>query len=284
MQASMSKQFTVPDVIGLIPAAGQATRIAPLPGSKELYPIGFDRRPDHSLRPKVVSHYLLETMHRAGIETAYLILRAGKWDIPAYFGDGTIVQMHLGYLMMGLPFGVPYTLDQAYPFVRHSRIALGFPDILFQPQDAFKHLLSQQTVTQADVVLGVVPFNQPQHSGMVGFDAQGRVYQVLEKPSVCDLQHSWFIATWAPSFTEFMHQYLMRLQSNELHQIDPAQPQELSMSEVIQAAIAGGLSVVAECFPDGQYLDIGRPNTLIQAVHQFAEQALSSDHIGKPSY
>jgi hypothetical protein len=29
------------EVIGLIPAGGQATRIAPLPCSKELYPVGF---------------------------------------------------------------------------------------------------------------------------------------------------------------------------------------------------------------------------------------------------
>jgi glucose-1-phosphate thymidylyltransferase len=117
---------------------------------------------------------------------------------------------------------------------------------------------------------------------MVGFDAQGRVYQVLEKPSICDLQHSWFIAVWAPSFTEFMHRYLLQLQAYKLQQIDLAQPQELSMSEVIQAAIADGLFVVAECFPEGQYLDIGRPDTLIQAVHQFAEQALSLDPISKP--
>ncbi len=31
------------DVIGLIPAGGQAKRLSPLPCSKELYPIGFGR-------------------------------------------------------------------------------------------------------------------------------------------------------------------------------------------------------------------------------------------------
>jgi glucose-1-phosphate thymidylyltransferase len=49
------------EVIGLVPAAGRARRIAPLPCSKELYPIGFQRMKGmEELRAKVVSYYLLE--------------------------------------------------------------------------------------------------------------------------------------------------------------------------------------------------------------------------------
>ena len=70
-----------------------------------------------------------------------MILRDGKWDIPSYLGDGSLVNLHLAYLMMAQPFGVPYTLDQAYPFVKDCRIALGFPDVLFESQDAFEKIL-----------------------------------------------------------------------------------------------------------------------------------------------
>jgi len=98
------------EIVGLVPAGGQASRIAPLPCSKELYPIGF-RSTDagHGLQTKVVSHYLLEKMRLAGITKAYIVLRPGKWDIPAYFGDGLFLNMHLAYLMMRSPLGVPYT-------------------------------------------------------------------------------------------------------------------------------------------------------------------------------
>ena len=100
------------DIVGLMPAGGQAMRIAPLPCSKELYPIGFRLiAEDGSLRPKVACHYLLEKMQLAGINKVYIILRDGKWDIPAYLGDGTMLDMHLSYLMMRLPFGVPYTIS-----------------------------------------------------------------------------------------------------------------------------------------------------------------------------
>lgn len=70
--------------------------------------------------------------------------------------------MNLGYLIVRLLFGVPYTLDQAYPFVQNALVALGFPDILFQPDDTFKRLLARLAASKADVVLGVVPFDQPQ--------------------------------------------------------------------------------------------------------------------------
>ena len=136
---------TALEVIGLVPAGGLATRISPLPCSKELYPIGF--RPvenGEGSRPKVVSQFLLEKMKFAGISKVYIVLRPGKWDIPAYFGDGSILNMHLAYLILGVPFGVPYTLDQAYPFVRHAMVAFGFPDILFESDDGFAKLIEHQ--------------------------------------------------------------------------------------------------------------------------------------------
>src|SRR5262245_170131 len=87
------------EVIGLIPAGGQAKRIAPLPCSKELYPVGFRKHhADGSVRPKVACHYLLEKMKLAGVNKTFIVLRSGKWDIPTYFGDGKLVEMDLAYL------------------------------------------------------------------------------------------------------------------------------------------------------------------------------------------
>jgi len=53
------------ELVGLIPAAGQAKRVSPLPGSKELFPVGFrevEVGGHVQLRPKVVSQYLLDNM------------------------------------------------------------------------------------------------------------------------------------------------------------------------------------------------------------------------------
>lgn len=228
------------------------------------------------LRPKVVCHYLLEKMRLAGIEQAYFVLRSGKWDIPSYFGDGTMLKMNLGYLIMNLPFGVPYTLDQAYPFVQNSLIALGFPDILFQPDDAYVRLLDRQATNQADVVLGLFPTDRPQKAGMVDFDDQGVVRVIIEKPPQTDLRYMWAIAVWTPAFTQFLHEYLIDIEANKLRndtdKLIPARS-ELPIGDVIQAAIYNGMRVEAEVFPQGSYLDIGTPDDLVRAVANFATQA-----------
>ncbi|UBF24128.1 dTDP-glucose pyrophosphorylase [Kovacikia minuta CCNUW1] len=237
------------EIIGLIPAAGQATRISPLPLSKELFPIGFQPSgSNNSLRPKVACQYLLEKMKQAGISKAYLILRSGKWDIPTYFGDGAMLGMNLGYLLMGLPYGVPYTLNQAYPFVKGATIAMGFPDILFQPRDAFVRLLERQVQSGAEVVLGLFPTDQPEKVGVVDFDATGRVHLIAEKSQLTHLRYMWAIAVWTPTFTQFLHEYLLDTEKSN----EPTLRPELPIGDVIQAAIDRGFQVEAETFNQGR--------------------------------
>jgi glucose-1-phosphate thymidylyltransferase len=251
------------EIVGLLPAGGQATRIAPLPCSKELYPVGFRTvEGGHGLRPKVVCHYLLEKMRLAGITKAYIVLRKGKWDIPAYLGDGTMLDMHLAYLVMRLPFGAPYTLDQAYPFVQDAVVAFGFPDIVFRPDDAFVRLLGHQAITNADVVLGLFPTDQSQRMDMVELGDDGRVRQIVIKPSQTNLCYTWIIAVWTPIFTRFMHRYLATSQ-------DPEQ-REWFVGDVIQAAIHNDLRVEAVLFPGGTCLDIGTPDNLAKVVCDIA--------------
>ncbi len=265
-------------VVGLIPAGGKATRISPLPLSKELFPVGFRGDVDDinknnqingraKLRPKVVSHYLLEKMQLAGIDKAYFILRAGKWDIPAYFGDGEMLAMSLGYLIMGLPYGVPFTLDSAYPFVKDAVVALGFPDILFEPKDAYIKILERLDRSNADVVLGLFPTDEPYKAGMVDFDDTGKVRSIIEKPPQSDLRFMWGIAVWKPEFTEFLHEYLIAVKKD----INLPNLPEIPIGNVIQAAISKGLQVEAEAFADGSYLDIGTPDDLIRAVRGLAD-------------
>jgi glucose-1-phosphate thymidylyltransferase len=255
------------EIIGLIPAGGKATRIAPLPCSKELYPIGF-RALDGSggVRPKVVCHYLLEKFTSAGVTKAYIILRPGKWDIPSYFGDGTIVNIHLAYLMVRVPFGAPYTLDQAYAFVKHAVVVFGFPDILFEPDDAFVKLLDRQVATGADVVLGLFSSDRPQVMDMVEVGKNGQARAIVIQPTQTELRDAWIIAVWTPAFTRFLHEYLQGLQSGQLSDTEGVRRGELSVGQVFQVAIKNGLRVQTVRFPEHTFLDIGTPENLLSAV------------------
>jgi glucose-1-phosphate thymidylyltransferase len=252
------------DVVGLVPCGGHATRLAPLPCSKEVLPIGTRRMPDGSLRPKVVSHYLLEKMAHAAIRRAFLILREGKWDIADYYRDGHAFGMDFGYLMTRLPYGPPYTLDQAYPFVRGSRVAFGFPDILFGPRDAFARALQKLAATHADLVLGLYRAH-PGYSDMVATDRGGRVRDLLIHPNEPKLTLGWVFAVWSPSFSEFLHHYLA-VPRTSAQQPQAGLPAELSVGHVIQAAIRDGLHANSVTFARHDYLDVGTPEGLQQAM------------------
>ena len=54
---------------------------------------------------------------------------------------------------MGLPFGVPYTLDQAYPFIKEKTVVFDFPDLLFECNNAFKELVWEIRSGNYDIVL-----------------------------------------------------------------------------------------------------------------------------------
>jgi glucose-1-phosphate thymidylyltransferase len=270
------------DVIGLVPAAGSAKRLAPLPCSKELYPIGFFPWQPGSLRPKAVCHHLLERMRAAGVTRAYVVLRNGKWDIPAYLGDGKMFDMNLAYLMMDLPYGVPYTLDQAYPFVADATVALGFPDVLFEPGDAFVQLFKRLDRSRADVVLGLWHTPNPQKMDMVEFGEDGKVVAIHTKPLETQLKYAWMVAVWAPDFTRFMHERVQAMREfyeGEGSRKEPGPRGELFLGNVIQDAIDHGMSIESVIFPGHRCLDVGTVEDLMKAIHMSSPcSGWSQDH------
>jgi glucose-1-phosphate thymidylyltransferase len=245
------------EVVGLVPMAGRATRLGPLPCSKEIYPVTLSRGAA-GLWPKVASHFLLERMRQAEIVKAYLILREGKWDIPAYYGDGKeLLNLNLAYLMARLPYGPPFSLDAAYPFVRDAIVALGFPDILFDPQDGYRQLLDRQAQTSADVVLGVFTIPDPLVCDPLELDDEGRVRQFFVHQRIPHLNKTWIMAVWTPVMSRFMHDYL-----REYLEIQEAPVAEISVGHVLHAAVNAGLVVQTVPFADGRFLDVGTPDGL----------------------
>lgn len=252
------------EIVGIIPAGGKATRLSPLPCSKEIFPVGFyNAEGGQGVRPKPVGQYLLEHFRRAGASRAYIIIRKGKWDIPEYFGDGSSLDLPIGYLIMSLPYGTPYTVDQAYAFVRDANIIFGFPDILIEPKDTYPRLIAHLNATKADVVLGLFPTEQPQLCDPIVFDEQGRILEILIKPDQSDLRITWTVAAWTPSFTRFLHEYLAEVQQTST---ETSLSRELYMSQVIMAAIKYGLQVEGLHLPGARFLDIGVPENLVQAL------------------
>jgi glucose-1-phosphate thymidylyltransferase len=260
------------EVIGLIPAAGKASRLGSLPCSKEIFPLGLEAPDANGVsRPKVACQLLLKQFHVADIGQAFMIIRPGKWDIPDFLGDGASFNVHLAYLMMNHPYGSPYSLDQAWPFIKKNRVALGFPDIIFELEDAYVRLLKRQEISGADVALGLLPADQPQKSDMVETNSQGDVTRIIIKPKSSTLRTCWVNAVWTPRFTCFLHDHLASVieRARKSGSMEKLAEQEFYVGNVLQAWLDEGHSIATETFPDGKWLDIGTAKDLRRGMRDF---------------
>lgn len=259
-------------MIGLIPAAGQATRLGKLPCSKEvlpIYPKAIANQPS-----KVLSSHLLEAYKLADIENIYFILRKGKWDIPQYFGNGAHLNVHLGYLIMQHPYGVPFTLNEAYPFIKNEKVAMGFPDIIFAPKNAYCVLRSKMKITKSEVILGLFPVQNKEKWDLVDVDSNGKIIDIVIKQNHTDLKFAWAIAIWTPEFTEYLHQFVEKALVNGGKgriKTNNSSAEELYLGDIILSALKDGLKVESAIFEKGTCIDLGTPNDLIGYLNSAAQ-------------
>lgn len=242
-------------VIGVVPAAGHARRLGNLPCSKELLPLAY--RSDG--RPVTPCGLLLEGMAGSGIDRVLLLIRTGKWDLPAFFATGAdTVGVELAYRVVRETASSPETLAAASPFLGDEVVALGFPDILTHPPDAFSALLRHREETGADVALALFPTSRADKADMVEVDSDGGLRRLWIKAGRRDLPFTWGLAVWTPVFT--------RLLLEEVDRHRPAGDRELYVGDLIQDAVDRGMRVETLPFPDGLCLDVGTPEDLAQAV------------------
>lgn len=251
------------DIVGLIPAAGKGTRLAPFPCPKELFPVGYqdyEVKGNIERRPKVVSQYLFEEMLAAGAERIFIIVGEDKHDILRYYGDGHRFGAQVCYLYQEELRGMPFALDLAYPWLRGETVVFGMPDTIVEPKDAFAQMLHRHWATGADLTLGLFATEAPWKLCPVETDDQGRVTYLVDKPRQTHLRNTWGICCWGERFTELMHQYLLEA---------PYAGKEIVLADVFNEALRQGWNVQGLHFTDGQYLDIGTAEELDTALRKF---------------
>jgi glucose-1-phosphate thymidylyltransferase len=253
-----------PEIVGIVPAAGAGSRLAPYPGSKELFPIGHqlvEIKGAPERRPKVISQYLLDNMVGAGIRKLYLVIGHGKYDIVGYYGNGESFGASISYLFQSRLDGMPYALDLATPWLPDgATVAMGMPDTIIEPQNAFSVLISAHQQWGADLTLGLFRTDKPSKFGMVGIDGRGNVVEHVDKPAETDLEWLWGMACWGPRFTSLMHTALAS------HTAAGAQRRETVLGDMFDLAIAQGLVVKGVPFDEGRYIDIGTYDDLKRAL------------------
>jgi glucose-1-phosphate thymidylyltransferase len=242
------------DFVGVIPAAGRATRLPGLQGSKEIVPVRAlePEKPPRDVAWPACLH-LMDAMQLAGIDRQLMVLGAGKWDIPAELARLETGAPRCAYVVLADSPGVPWTIDAAYSLTRGSNVAMGFPDILTTRRDLFVRLCDELGTTDLDVVLASFPTDQGHTGDVVSLTSERLVSQIRPKPPKVGRARVWIAAVWRPSFSEYLHEYL--------DTADASRERELYIGDILNSAI-GKLGVGAVDFPLDRFLDIGTPENL----------------------
>jgi len=159
---------------GIIPAAGNGTRIQPLAFSKELLPVG-SRRDGDTERPRAVSEYLIERMLQGGADKICFVISRWKFDILQYYG-GEIADAAIAYAVQPEPKGLCDAIFRAVPFIDPAEpVLVGLPDTIWLPEDAFSRLPSDR------LALLTFPVARPELFDAVVTDGDGRVREIQVK-------------------------------------------------------------------------------------------------------
>jgi glucose-1-phosphate thymidylyltransferase len=239
-------------VTGLIPAAGRGSRLPNLPCSKELLPV--PDADDTAAHPAI--EYSVRFLLDCGIEQQHVVIARGKKDIADFLGDGRQLGARISYSVITDSPGVPYSLDAAREQIGAATVILVFPDIMFEPRAEIAARLARFSARESDVLLPLVPSTRGDKVDLVSVEVDGRVTGILPKPGAGHSGFTWVAAAWSRAFTSFLHRFLR----DAATKYESATSKELYVGDVLNAAIAKGLSVRAEIFAEGHAIDIGTPD------------------------
>lgn len=169
---------------GVIPAAGNGTRIQPLAFSKELLPVG-GRSGQSAERPKAVSEYLVDRLTLGGASRICFVISPGKSDIMEYYG-GHMGRADMAYVVQPRATGLCDAVFRAHPVIpRDEPVIVGLPDTIWFPEDALRALPDDE------LSFLLFPVEQPQLFDAVVTNEAGRVLEVQVKSSEARTRWIW---------------------------------------------------------------------------------------------
>jgi glucose-1-phosphate thymidylyltransferase len=241
---------------GIIPAAGNGTRIQPLAFSKELLPVG-SRLDGDTERPRAVSEYLIERMLQGGADKICFVISRWKFDILQYYG-AEIGHAAIAYMVQPEAKGLCDAIFRAVPFVAPDEpVLVGLPDTIWLPEDAFARL------PQDKLAFLTFPVSRPELFDAVVSDDQGRVRQIQVKREGAESNWVWGAFRMPGSVLHALHRLWRRRRERDEY-----------IGTLVNAYLATGGEAVA--VPAGTaYVDVGTLGGYREAMRLLSEGAPS---------
>jgi glucose-1-phosphate thymidylyltransferase len=231
---------------GIILAGGAGTRLHPITMSlsKQLLPV-YD---------KPMIYYPLATLMSAGIRE-YLIITTPR-DQTAFrelLGDGSQWGLSFDYVVQAAPNGIAQALILAEPFLNGAPSALILGDNIFYGANLTELLQSASKRESGATVFGYY-VQDPERYGVIQFDAQGKITDLLEKPKS---PPSNYAVTGVYFYDERASAFAKALA--------PSARGELEITDLNRAYLARGDLHVERLGRGAAWLDTGTHNSLLDA-------------------
>ena len=176
-------------VKGLVCAGGEATRLGELTrvANKHLLPVGS--------WPMI--YYPLQLLERGGVESVLVVTGKGHaGQMIDLLGDGRLaargtdrplISLDLTYKVQTQPGGIAQVVGMARDFAQGDSLVVVLGDNVFERSQAAASAAWAERPGRAQIFVKEVP--DPEYFGVVVYDGEGRVTDIVEKAGVVDLRY-----------------------------------------------------------------------------------------------
>ena len=231
---------------GIILAGGSGTRLYPVTMgiSKQLLPI-YD---------KPMIYYPLSVLMLTGIrEVAVITTPDDQSQFKRLLGDGSQWGMSLTFIEQPKPEGLAQAYILAEDFLDGAPSAMVLGDNIFFGHGLTEILANADAITNGGVVFGY-QVSDPERYGVVGFDENGQVTEIIEKPDVP-----------ASNYAVTGLYFLDSSASEKAKRVKPSPRGELEITTLLEMYLNEGALKVNKMRRGYAWLDTGTHGSLLDA-------------------
>jgi mannose-1-phosphate guanylyltransferase / phosphomannomutase len=224
----------------VVMAGGEGTRLRPLTSNQP--------KPMVSIVGKPCMEHILELLKQHGMEDVIVTVAFLPQAIRSYFGDGTSLDMNIGYSVEESPLGTAGSVRLAADRLDDTFLVIS-GDALCDVD--LTRLIDFHREKGASVTIGLKSVDNPLEFGIVVTDEEGRIERFLEKPS------------WGQVFSDTINTGIYVLEPEVLRHIPTDRPYDFS-KELFPLLLEMGRPMYGFVL-DGYWQDIGNLDQYRQA-------------------
>ncbi len=258
------------DVIGLVPAAGEGTRLYPFARAvpKEMYPI----------LGKAVIEHCIENLKAGGVRKIFIIVGRQKGALMDYIGDGSFFDVNVSYIYQVKRMGLGHAILQGEEWIRDPFVVL-LGDSFIEPKNEIRDLIRLHERERPISTVMLFEVADPEGYGIAKLKDFGKgwgvVEKLVEKPSReeaegCRTGGKFYALCGAYVFEPGIFRYIRNTKAGAKG--------EIQITDSLELARSRGERVLGYVMK-GEYLDIGKWKTVLETERRLLSSSDAEEHI-----